>query len=85
MVALNSRKFWAMHAFDGIRTLFTTIADRIAASRRASRFTCGDCERNEQRGLPPHEDCVVKAAQIVRDGEPSPRPPGGYYSAVWPR
>jgi len=73
-----------MHALDGIRTVFSAIAVRIAASRRASGFTCGDCDRNERCGLPPDENCVVKASQIARDGDKNPRPPN-YYSAVWPR
>jgi len=73
------------HALEGIRTIFAKIADRIATSRRVSRFTCGDCERNERCGLPPHDDCPVKAAQIARDGEYRQRESAGYYRAVWPR
>jgi hypothetical protein len=74
-----------MHLLDGVRTIFTTIADRIAASRRASEFTCGDCEQNERCGLPPHDDCPVKGAQVTRDEEYRRREPAGYYKAVWPR
>jgi hypothetical protein len=73
-----------MQAFDGIRKFFAAMVDRIAASRRASHFTCGDCDRNEKCGLAPDEKCIQRAAQIERDGDERPRPPG-YYSAVWPR
>ena len=68
-----------------MRTIFTAIADRFAAMRRTPRFTCSDCERNEQCGLPPDEDCAVKSAQLARDDEYQRRAPAGYYKAVWPR
>jgi hypothetical protein len=74
-----------MQAFNGILTIFTSIADSIAASRRASEFTCGDCERNKRCGLPPNVDCLGKAAQLARDGEFHRMAPRGYYKAVWPR
>jgi hypothetical protein len=74
-----------MQAFNGILTLFNSIAERIAASRRASEFTCGDCERNARCGKPPHDDCVVRAAQIARGSEFRSLAPSGYYKAVWPR
>jgi hypothetical protein len=74
-----------MQVLDGIRAIFTTVADKIAASRRASEFTCGECERNDRCGLPPHGDCAVKAAQLARDGDYRAREPAGYYKAVWPR
>ena len=67
-----------------LQAMVNAIADRFAASRRASGITCGKCEQNERCGLPPHEDCVVKAAQIARDGDFS-RSPSEYYKAVWPR
>ena len=67
-----------------LQAMFNAIANRFAATRRASEFTCGDCEQNERCGLPPHEDCPVKAAQIARDGNFS-RAPREYYKAVWPR
>ena len=42
-------------------------------------FSCGDCERNASCGLPPNDLCVVKAAQLERDGDWQPRrPPIGY-------
>lgn len=75
-----------MRALDGIQRMFGTIAARIAAVRRGSQFSCGDCERNEQCGLPPGDNkCVVKAEQIAREGDTAPRPPHGYFTAVWPR
>ena len=67
-----------------LQAMLSSIADRFAASRRASEFTCGDCEQNKRCGLPPHDDCPVKAAQIARDGAFSRVPPE-YYKAVWPR
>ena len=69
---------------DPLQAMLSAIAGRFAASRRASEFTCGDCERNERCGLPPHDDCPVKAAQIARDGNFSGAP-REYYKAVWPR
>jgi len=73
-----------MHILDGIRTSFTTIADRIAASRRASRFICGDCDRNERCDLPPDVNCIAKASQMARDGGTPMRLSAAYNSAVWP-
>ena len=67
-----------------LQAMFDAIADQFAATRRASEFTCGDCEQNERCGLPPHDDCPVKAAPIARDGNLS-RAPREYYKAVWPR
>jgi len=29
-------------------------------------FTCSDCERWESCGLPPNDDCVIRAAQLER-------------------
>jgi len=74
-----------MSAFDGIRAMIGKFLDRIAVSRRRAVFTCGDCDRNELCGLPPHEDCPVKAAQLARDGGYDRQAPDGYYKAVWPR
>ena len=68
-----------------MRTIFTAIADRFAAMRRTPRFTCSDCERNEQCGLLPDEDCAVKSSQLARDVEDQRQAPAGYYKAVWPR
>jgi len=69
-----------MRAF--IRSISAKISERLAASRRLSDFTCGDCERNERCGLPPDDQCVVRAMQIARDGDERARPPR--YPAVWP-
>ncbi len=75
-----------MRALEVIRTIFSTIADSMATSRRGSRFTCGDCERNEHCGQPPNDNnCVVKAAQMPDDDEYRRPAPTGYYKAVWPR
>jgi len=73
-----------MRALEGILKIANKVADRIASSRRLSRFNCGDCDRNERCGLPPDDKCIVKASQIARDGEYKARPPTGYHQAVWP-
>ena len=69
-----------MGVFHKIQAIFA----RLTASRRLSDFSCGDCDRNEQCGLPPHDKCVVKALQIARDGDDCARPPVGYWPASWP-
>jgi hypothetical protein len=33
---------------------------------RETEFTCSDCERWARCGLPPNDDCVVRAAQLER-------------------
>jgi hypothetical protein len=79
------RETATMHRLAGIRAMWGKISDRFAASRRASGFTCGECERNQRCGLPPHDDCPVRLAQIARDGAHSRRPMIAYYKALWPR
>ncbi len=56
----------AMPAANPIKDLFGRFASRVAALRRQSGFTCGDCERSDRCALPPSEDCVVRAEQIAR-------------------
>jgi hypothetical protein len=41
----------------------------IGPRRRGEEFVCGDCEEWQRCGLPPNENCVVRAAQIARLGE----------------
>jgi hypothetical protein len=74
-----------MRARDEIRKLFAKVADIIAPPRRLSRFTCGDCDQNDLCGLPPDDNCIVKASQIGRAGVYRARPPARYYSAFRPR
>ena len=60
-----------MRALNRIRETFAELTGAIAAFRRQAEwdsFQCGDCERREQCGLPPDKSCVVKAAQIERNG-----------------
>jgi hypothetical protein len=60
-----------MRALNRIREAFAELPGTIAAFRRQAEwdnFQCGDCERREQCGLPPDKNCVVKAAQIERNG-----------------
>jgi hypothetical protein len=61
-----------MRTLNILRRIFTS---RIAPAlhRRRSTFTCGQCERWERCGLPPHEDCVVRAAQLARGARPIKR------------
>lgn len=73
-----------MRVFDEIRKVLAKFAGSIAASRELSHFNCGDCEQNEQCGLPPSDKCIVKIIQIARDNENHARPPAGFYIAVWP-
>ena len=71
--------------FTKIRTFFSATASFLER-RPLSRFSCGDCDRNEQCGLPPHDDCVFRLMQIARDGD-RPSRPYDYdylYPAVWP-
>jgi hypothetical protein len=56
-----------MDALDAIRKMIARIAALIVR-RPSSGFVCGECERWERCGLAPHEDCIVMAAQIARDG-----------------
>ena len=58
-----------MQAFHSIRAVIDRIARQRAAARARSDFTCGECERWERCGQPPIEDCVIRAAQIARDGD----------------
>ena len=74
-----------MHALAGIRSFLGKISEKIGASRQEAHFTCGVCERNEGCGLPPNDNCPVKAEQIARDKDYRQRAPAGYYKAVWPR
>jgi hypothetical protein len=73
-----------MRTLDQFRKNFATIANFVAA-RPLPRFNCGDCERNAQCGLPPHDDCIERLTQIALDGENRPRRPNFLYPAVWPR
>ena len=60
-----------MRALNSIREKIAAFAAMVAASERRANwaeFQCGDCERRDRCGLPPDTDCVVKAAQIAREG-----------------
>jgi hypothetical protein len=50
-----------------IRAGIAKLANKIAALRRHSEFTCGDCERVERCGLPPSEDCLIRIEQLSRE------------------
>jgi hypothetical protein len=60
-----------MRALGHIREKVVALAGWVALRERRAdwaEFHCGDCERRDRCGLPPDQDCVVKAAQIARDG-----------------
>jgi hypothetical protein len=62
-----------------IQKLFATMV-----GRRGFRFTCGNCERNAQCGLPPHDDCIYRLMQIALDSDRSSRRNECLNPAVWP-
>jgi len=65
---------------------FLAVGVSLVGRRQSSRFSCGDCERNEQCGLPPDDNCEFRLMQIARDGD-RPSRPYDYdylYPAVWP-
>jgi len=72
-----------MLALAQFRNVLTTIGSFMAPP--SPRFTCGDCERNQQCGLPPHDDCIHRIMQIARDGDNLSRRPNYLYPAIWPR
>ena len=51
---------------DAIRGISAKISDRIAARRRLSGFTCGDCDRLRRCNLDPDENCIARQEQIAR-------------------
>ena len=57
-----------MRITDSIRDLCSGLAAFIARVSRGDEFTCSDCERWEQCGLPPNENCVFRAAQLEDGG-----------------
>jgi hypothetical protein len=59
-----------MRTLDIIRRVFPKKIALISRWPRRSGFTCGDCERWERCGLPPHDDCIHRAAQIARGATP---------------
>ena len=61
-----------MRAFNLMHRVFTKAA-ALASRRRITDFACGDCERWQRCGLPPHDDCVARAAQIARGVRPVKR------------
>jgi hypothetical protein len=64
---LNSSKSDELAMFRQIQNIVTRARDFIASVTRPPEFVCGDCELNQQCGLPPHEDCIEKAMQRERD------------------
>ena len=60
-----------MRTLNVLRRIFTSCTSP-ARRRRKRDFSCGECERWQRCGLPPHEDCIVRAAQLAR-GRPMKR------------
>ena len=73
-----------MRTLEDIRGIFADLVSSIASWQGDANFTCGDCDRWRQCGLPPSDKCVVRAAQIARDGG-TPRKRGIFIGsdAVW--
>lgn len=55
-----------MRVLESVQGAFTKLANFAALS--GGEFRCSDCERVERCGNPPSERCIVRAAQIARDG-----------------
>jgi hypothetical protein len=62
-----------MRKFEIIQGIFRKRLGFTSRRPRSSDFTCGDCERWERCGLPPHDDCSHRAAQIARGATPVKR------------
>ena len=73
-----------MSKIESFRELSKALVSYLAP-QKTPQFSCGDCERNEQCGLPPHEDCTERLLQIARDGEKRPPRSEYLYPAMWPR
>jgi len=84
MFAQAKAQVQTMSKTEPFRKLFSAFAGFLAP-RKPAQFNCGDCERNEQCGLPPHDDCTDRLLQIARDGENRARRPDYLHPAIWPR
>ena len=73
-----------MRSVSGIRKLFAAVGN-LLVHQPLSHFSCGDCERNAQCGLPPHDDCVFRLTQIARDGDRLSQRHNRLFPAAWPR
>jgi hypothetical protein len=51
---------------DAMRGIFGRISHWIAARRRFSDFSCGDCDRAYRCNLSPSDDCIARQEQIAR-------------------
>jgi hypothetical protein len=51
------------------RDTLARLVDALTTLVRGPEFSCGDCERNERCGLATSRECIVRAAQIERDGD----------------
>ena len=62
-----------MRTLDIIRRVFPKGIGLMSRQPRRFSFTCGDCDRWQRCGLPPHDDCIHRAAQIARGATPVKR------------
>ena len=51
---------------NAIRGILDRVSDQIAARRRLSDFTCGDCNRSYRCNLSPSDNCIGRQEQIAR-------------------
>jgi Zn-dependent alcohol dehydrogenase len=55
-----------MPVTSAVAEIVAKVSEWVAAMRRMSKFTCGDCERSDRCGLPPSDLCVARLEQIAR-------------------
>ena len=55
-----------MPIINSIRNGLERLAALRVALKRQSEFSCSDCERWQQCGLPPKADCIERVAQMER-------------------
>jgi hypothetical protein len=57
-----------MRTLGALKQMFIRLANLLVTPPHRSDFVCGECERWERCGLPPSDKCIVRAAQIARNG-----------------
>jgi hypothetical protein len=58
-----------MRVIQSIRWCLSRLVETLTDMVLGPKFSCGDCERNASCGLPPSDQCAVRAEQIARDGD----------------
>jgi len=72
-----------MQSTKQIKKILAALRKRMA-QRTYLQFSCGDCHRNAQCGLPPHDNCVYRLMQMARDRDRPLQRHKNLYQAVWP-